>query len=352
MNVTSYTSIIATVCGQLTSLLFYIRDSLLRRAILAVINACSIILFVSACSMGPRTALEPVPEQAVSLPSISTGNTAADVEKGNDPVWSEDAPKPTKMHARQPIIEVGEPYAIQPPRHETGQIASASAEDITLNFQNTGIREFIGIILNDTLKENFIIDSSIRGNVTIETVKPINKAALMPLLEAVLGLNNAVILEREDMYHILPKANVLKKNLSVPINKPANGYQIRIIPLSYISVKEMEKILKPLMSKSDILWVDEKRNILMLIGMPSVLNALQETIDLFDVDWLKGMSFAFLPLNYVDANTLEKELKNILSSIGDDTKNKLLGGLVKVVAIERLNSILLISATPAALREA
>ena len=61
------------------------------------------------------------------------------------------------------------------------------------------------------------------------------------------------------------------------------------------------------------------------------------------------MSVGLYPLEHVGPATLKRELDAILGGMEGGGPDELLGGLVRTVALERLNSILLISATPAAL---
>ena len=245
---------------------------------------------------------------------------------------------------------------IKEPGGNTQQITQNAEGDITLNFQDTDLREFIKVILGDVLGVNYFIDPDVGGKVTIETPKPISKDRVFPLLEQTLATNGASIIRSAGMYRILPTADAGKGNLtpSTVQNSSQDGYSIRIIPLKYVAAQEMQKILEPYMSDSSNLRIDAKRNLVIVNGTPQELDQIQDTIKIFDVDWLRGMSMGLYPLTYVDPKTLKDELDTIIGAMdtGDKgDKNELLGGLVRVVPIDRLNSILLISSTPAALRE-
>ena len=239
------------------------------------------------------------------------------------------------------------------PGNKNQQITQNSEGDITLNFQDTDLREFIKVILSDVLGVNYSIDPSVGGKVTIETPKPISKDQVFPLLEETLATNGASIIRSAGMYRILPMADAGKGNLS-PSTIPASnkdGYSIRIIPLKYVAAQEMQKILEPYMSDSSNLRIDTKRNLVIVNGTSQELDLVQDTINIFDVDWLRGMSMGLYPLTYVDPKTLKGELDSIIGAMDTGDDKQLLGGLVRVVPVERLNSILLISSTPAALRE-
>ena len=45
-----------------------------------------------------------------------------------------------------------------------------------------------------------------------------------------------------------------------------------------------------------ILKVDVRRNALIVAGSAQDIRSIKETISIFDVDWMKGMSFALVPV--------------------------------------------------------
>jgi general secretion pathway protein D len=260
----------------------------------------------------------------------------------------------TIIDKRQHIVEIGDGKFTGISKQDKTRSKSTEEGDITLNFQGTDINEFVKVILSDVLNVNFVIDPQVSGSVTIETANPVKQDDLFPLLEQILSINNAAIIESNGMYQILPKSKVVKGNLSpvTPDVQINSGYSVRIVPLQFIAAQEMQKILAPFISEGAELRVDKQRNMIVIGGTPHELAQLQETIDIFDVDWLRGMSVGLYPLDYVDPKTLKTELDEILGGVEGATGNELLGGLVRTVALERLNSILLISSTSSALREA
>jgi len=260
--------------------------------------------------------------------------------------------KPAYNH-KQEILEIGTGEFIAQAAQKPKQQIETADGDITLNFQDTDIREFIKVILGDVLGANYIIDSKVGGKVTIGTHNPVAKDDLLPLLDEILAMNNAAVIKTDGLYKIVPKTQAVAGNLvpSVIHKSGSTGYGVRIIPLRFIASQEMQKILEPFVSDKGNLRADKKRNLLIVSGTQQELDLIQDTIDIFDVDWLRGMSMGLYPLDYIDPKTLKEELDSIIGAIeGEDSKD-LLGGLVRTVPIERLNSILLISSTATALRE-
>ena len=302
------------------------------------------LLLLGACVPGgPSGALKPAPSRAEP---VATYDPEPAPEQGEAVLpQGESAPV-----TRRKIIEPASGPFIRAPRPE--QAATTSAEgDITLNFQGTDLNEFVKVILSDLLQRSFVIDPEVRGSVTMETAQPLRQADLFPLLEEILAINKAAIIEVDGVYRILPRPKAARGNLS-PLTADIElegGYSVRVVPLQYIAAPEMGKILEPFVAEGGELRIDKPRNMVIIGGTPRELARLQDTIDIFDVDWLRGMSVGLYPLDHVGPATLKRELDAILGDTAGGGPDELLGGLVRTVALERLNSILLISATPAAL---
>jgi len=323
----------------------------MKKRLLNLIGLYSAILvLVTGCNMfGYTLAPTVVKDESVSASPTQPEQFKAAVQ--DEVLVGNSEPVTDK---RQQIIEIGDGKYVGESTPKAITTTQADAGDITLNFQGTDINEFVKVILSDVLNLNFVIDPQVSGSVTIETANPLKKEQLFPLLEEILSINNAAIIESNGIYKILPKSKVVKGNLSptTPDVSVQSGYSVRIVPLEFIAAQEMQKILEPFISDGGELRVDKQRNMLIIGGTPDELQQLQETINIFDVDWLRGMSVGLYPLDYVDPETLKTELDEILGGVEGSSSNELLDGLVRTVALERLNSILLISSTQTALREA
>jgi len=94
--------------------------------------------------------------------------------------------------------------------------------------------------------------------------------------------------------------------------------------------------------------VDQARNLLLLAGTAEELGRLQETIDIFDVNWLQGMSVGMFKLKNVEIKDIIKELDTIL---GEKSQGPM-AGMFRVVPLERLNTVMVFSPQPAYLKEA
>ncbi len=217
---------------------------------------------------------------------------------------------------------------------------------ITLNFENTDLREVVKIILGDTLDKNYILDPGVRGGVTMQTARPLARDMLLPLLETLLRMNGAAMFEDAGTYHVAPVAKATKGNMTPQLADAGaplpRGYSLQVFPLRYIGVGEMQTILQPLANDGSIVRADPKRNLLLVAGTPRELRYIRQTIETFDVDWIEGLSVGFFQLQFSDMDDVMQDLQAILSGEGEN----LLGGMLKVLPIESANSLLVVSQTP------
>jgi general secretion pathway protein D len=109
----------------------------------------------------------------------------------------------------------------------------------------------------------------------------------------------------------------------------------------------MQKLLRPFARENAFLLVDPARNVLSLAGTPDELANYQDTIDTFDVDWLKGMSIGVYGLQRASVAELMPQLQKLF---GPDSGIPL-ADMVKFMPNERTNSIVAISSQPAYLQE-
>jgi general secretion pathway protein D len=217
----------------------------------------------------------------------------------------------------------------------------AADGEIVLNFEGESIQSVVHTILGEVLQETFVIGPGVAGEVTFSTSKPVGKDQLKPILELLLRWNGATMVYSDGRYNILPVADAIKGNLAPQISsaQAAKGYEVQAVPLKYISALEMAKILEPYARPEAIVRADQFRNMMFLAGTPEELRNYKKTIEIFDVDWLEGMSVGIYPLRTVDVNAIITELQGIFAAEGETP----LAGMFRFVPLERLGSVMVIT---------
>ena len=191
--------------------------------------------------------------------------------------------------------------------------SSNSPGEVTLNFEGADIRDVAKVIF-DTLKANYTVDAQVQGEVTVQTTRPLARDQLLPTLETVLRMSNAVLVRDGNMYRIIPAAGAVQKGNLVPRLGGGGrvGYSVRIVPLRYVSAVEMQAIIAPFLPEGGVLRADTLRNLLILAGTPQELASVQSTIETFDVNWLKGMSIGMFRLRNIDSQAMATNLNCLL----------------------------------------
>jgi general secretion pathway protein D len=221
--------------------------------------------------------------------------------------------------------------------------SSAVSEDgeIVLNFEGESLQSVIHTILGEVLQETFVIGPGVSGQVTFSTSKPVSRDQLMPILEVLLRWNGAAMVLTEGRYNILPVSDAIRGNLVPVLDEKAQamGYEVHVVPLQFIGALEMAKILEPYVRDGAMVRVDPGRSMIFLAGTQEELRNYQQTVDIFDVDWLTGMSVGIYPLETVDVESITAELTNIF---GMDTESPL-SGMFRFIPLERLASVMVIT---------
>jgi general secretion pathway protein D len=217
-------------------------------------------------------------------------------------------------------------------------------EEASLNFEGLDVREVAKVILGDYLKQSYTVHPAVAGTVTFRTIKPIAMKDLLPTLEMLLRQNNAAVVREEGVYKILPVAAVRGSvspqlgGVAVPIPQ---GFSVVVVPVKFVGAREMAKLLEPFAADNTV-RIDETRNLVILAGNQRELRHLVDTVELFDVDWLSGYSVGLFPVRSSDVKSLMADVEKIFGPAGQGP----LAGVVRVVPIERLNSLLVITTQP------
>jgi len=223
---------------------------------------------------------------------------------------------------------------------------------VVLNFEGADLREVVRNILGDILNESYTIDPNVGGQVTIRTTAGIPREALPATLETLLRMNGATMVYEGRLWKIVPQTAALRGNVTPQLGNSSRalpaGFSVQIVPLKYVGVGEMLKILEPFAKDAQAVRADVTRNLLILSGTEEELRYLRETIDMFDIDWMSGMSAGVFTLHNADVKVVSQELDKL---IGDKNSSPLTG-ILRIVPIERMNALLVISPNPEYIEQA
>ncbi len=310
--------------------------------------------FLAGCSTVPaaRDDVSPAPSSgALTADSFaakakpkpdSAGGKGAGIDMKADEGKSFEPPKPE--------IQLGTGKFINEEASSRPLPGPGAEGQVDFNFENNPIQAVVKAILGDLLQQNYTIAPNVGGNVSFSTAKPIRADQAMSVLEMLLSWTGNTLIYKDGRYTVLQIKDALPGNLTPRTSPPslARGYEVRVFPLRYVSPSEMAKLLKPYAKPDAFINIDTARSMLVLAGTASELGNYAQTIETFDVDWLKGMSIGVFTLQRVEVGTLMPELEKVFGSAGESP----LAGMFRFIPIERSNAIIAITAQPEYLRQA
>jgi general secretion pathway protein D len=312
-----------------------------RSSRLALLMALA--LLVQGCTVAnpPGTAMlaDAAPTSVAAAPSRSS-------------VGASDEPTPLRAVAPTVHIGTGVMAGIVPAATVPSGAGTVDANGaVAFNFVNVDIRDIIREILGEQLHVGYVIDPKVQGTATVQTGAPIPRDAVLPTLENVLRANGLALVNLNGLYRVLPiedAARAAGTISSSPLRGIKPGFGIRILPLKFSSAVDLQRVLEPYIPAGGGLQADTTRNILIASGTPQDLDSFAQLVATFDADWLAGMSYAIYPLKVETAKTIASELDDIFGEGGEG----ILGSALRIVPLDRLNAVLVISPQPAYLKEA
>ena len=301
--------------------------------------AAFLATLLAACASVPAPEVRRAAE--MPMPVIQVDGVARGVA-GADGIAEEplaDGPLAVKHRGDGRVIN--ESLAASPPPN-----LSAATGEATFNFEGESLHAVVKVILGDMLGQNYVIAPGVQGTVTLATPKTVSPAQALSLLEMVLGWNNARMVYSDGRYNIVPMEGAVSSG-AVPVRtgsaSGARGFESRVVPLQYISATEMAKVLEPYARPDAIVSADAGRNVITISGTRQELQNYLRTIEIFDVDWLSGMSVGVFPLVAGRAADVVSDLEKVFGAESESP----VAGMFRFMPLEGANSVLVITAQPA-----
>ncbi|THD60626.1 type II secretion system secretin GspD [Phenylobacterium sp.] len=210
--------------------------------------------------------------------------------------------------------------------------------DVSLNFPGADVQVVAKAVLGDLLGLSFTVPPQIHTPVTVVTQRPIARADVFRVFEAALTTADLAVERREGVYAILPIEQA--RDQAPLVNGPAEGFATEVIHLNFVSAEELRRLLDPILPNV-ITQADVAHNTISVSGTSGQRASIHELVRQFDVDWLRNTSFALFVPQRTDSRLIVPELDKLINANGAPTK-----GLVRLIAMDRLNGILAVSTQP------
>ncbi|MCF7222094.1 type II secretion system secretin GspD [Marilutibacter chinensis] len=296
--------------------------------------AASIAMLLNACASAPTPRISrdaDLQPRTGSATAAAAGTAdAADAEPLDEVL----GPQPQIRRGSGEVINRS--AAAAPPPN-----LGATSGEATFNFEGESLHAVVKAILGDMLGQNYVIAPGVQGTVTLATPKPVSPASALSLLEMVLGWNNARMIYADGRYNIVPADQAVPGNVAPRTGGAvgARGFEVRAVPLRYISAEEMKKVLEPYARPNAIVSTDPARNVISIGGTRAELENYLRTIEIFDVDWLSGMSVGVFPIQSGKASGVVADLEKVF---GEQSKSPV-AGMFRFMPLDGANAVLVIT---------
>ena len=273
----------------------------------------------------------------VEVPPLPAVNPA--VPRSPSPTDGRVAPP---QEAFSPLIVSG-----QRPDGVPGSPGAAAQGDISLDFADTDIREVVAEILGRQLAVNYIIDPAVRGTTTLRTAQPLARSQLLPVLKTILAQNGANLVETDGFYRVMPSAG-------------AGGAAsvlagTTVVPLRYAIAEDLARVLQPFVGPGGRIVAEPGRNAVVIASEADTRETLVGLAKSFDVDMLAGQSYALFPVVSGGVKDFAAALLDAFRSpqgSPEGPRGGSLASFVRVVPMERINALLVVSAQARYIEEA
>lgn len=254
--------------------------------------------------------------QAVSVASwaqAAPGSAAGAATAATPAVPAADAasvPPAADSPETRPRIIRGNDQVIAPAK----PAATPGGGPLTFSFEDAPVADVVRTVLGDIMGVPYVLHPPIAGTVTLASRNAIAPDQAVFLLESALQANGlALARDARGTYHV-GRADMLRNvgsdvRQASPRAPLSPGFGAIVIPLNYIGAGEMASILRPMVPADAIVRVDTVRNLLVMNGTRTQAEGWLELVNTFDVDLLKGMSVGVFPLKHASVKEIEAALR-------------------------------------------
>jgi general secretion pathway protein D len=221
-----------------------------------------------------------------------------------------------------------------------------------LSLNNVSLTEVIDLLARQ-LKINYILDPRVKGGVVLNTYGEIKNIDTRSLLDTILRINGAGMVQQGDIYRIVPLTEVSHLPLAPETKGDANSIpeddqtMFNLVFLKYVTADELMKVLQPFVGEGATLATYAPANLLLVLDSRRNMRRLMDLIAMFDSDQLANQRVRVFETKNGRPSDISKELDNIEKSISLSEKN----APIKFLPIDRINIIIAVAPNPGAFAE-
>ncbi|RPI74577.1 MAG: type II secretion system protein GspD [Desulfobacteraceae bacterium] len=267
-------------------------------------------------------------------PIVSTPNQA--------PIAPAATPGPAPFPTPEAPNPVAAPMTPPGPALNPSAAPQGSSGYITINFNDVDLRTLIKF-MSDLTGRNFLIDPSVKGNVTIISPSKVSIDEAYRVFLSVLEIHGFTTVDSGKVIKIVPAGTARTRALETlkkdEFGQPEDKIVTQLLPMQFVDVTSISKVLAPLIPQTGMLIPYQEANTLIIIDTKSNLERLMKIVTALDVQGFEE-SIHLFPLKFGRAEIVSKKLLPLFQNPrgrGGAPQN------LKIIDDERTNTIIVLA---------
>lgn len=231
---------------------------------------------------------------------------------------------------------------------------------VTMDFKDVEIEDLVKTMAKLTGR-NFMIDERVRGKVTIISPTPISVAEAYRVFLAVLEFKNLTVVPSGRLLKIVPNQGAIKFPVEITQGKdrmaPGDNFVTRIVQVTYLDANDVSNLLKQFSSSYGQIIPYPATNVLIIGDSANNINRMLEILDQIDQPG-NEQAMEFIKLNNASAQDIAKTVNEIYQAQAQQQGGQpqgaaarrragagaaSTGNQIKIIAVDRLNSVVVIA---------
>ena len=224
-----------------------------------------------------------------------------------------------------------------PAMRSAAQVASGQQPGVLMNFQDADIRHIIDF-MQEATGRIIIVDSTVKGSITIASDRMLPLDEAMEVLNAALNAKGFTMVESKNMIRIIPldrsKSTDVPTRIGADYSALAETQEIvtQVVPLTHLDADKLRADLKALVSEHGEILFNEAANTVIITDTSANVKRLLKIVNFLDQESPRRMQIRVFNLDYASARDMAELISKLPKSSGGATETESDTGIAATVA--------------------
>ena len=273
------------------------------------------------------------PPDAGAPPAAPDAATAAPADQGPPPMMPDDqAAAPDNSTRTSTVILPSQPLGTEKAKLSSNFMppdeAGTNSNELRLNFRNAPL-EMVLNYLSDAAGFIIVLDTQVRGTVSVISSQPVTKDEAVDLLNSVLNKNGYAAIRDGRTLTIVDKNDAKTRDIPVkvesdPTKIPKNAEIVtQIIPIRFVEARQLVSDLQSFVSPQATVVANEAGNSIVITDTQQNIRHLAEIIKAIDSSAEAETEIRVFRLKYASPTDVATELSSVFpsSTSGNNTQS-------------------------------